>query len=101
MHDVIFQCLIDQVCERGIELGAERSDLGKTERRFQRGIAPRYRMMHGGAERIEIRSGFGASTILLRRRVALRTDHGGVALRQEKSGDPEVNQFYLNGARGR
>ena len=68
---------------------------GKLNGGSARGIASRERMMHGGAERIQIRARFGASAILLRRRIALRADHGGVALRQEKSRDTEIDQLDL------
>ena len=50
-------------------------------------------MMHRRAQRVEIRTGLDASAILLRRRVTLRADHGGITKRREMACDAEVDQL--------
>src|SRR5579885_3762299 len=51
--------------------------------------------MHRGAKRIDVGAKLGLAAILLGRRIALGSDHRGVALRLEKARDTEIDQLHL------
>src|SRR5579871_1845692 len=93
--DVVLERMVNQRGEGGRDVGGGLAERRKAERRLLRGIAAGQAVMHGGAERIEVGAQLDLAAVLLRRRVTLRANHGGVAERLEMARDAEIDQLCL------